>query len=623
MGICLLASVCAMGQRRFKYDVTLSALEANQDDFFVDAPAVILCRNIYFEFGKLLEIRETRKIYKIDGLEYANWELPYNEVKVISATTYNAENGTIKKTSVGDKEIIKDEVTEGKVVSKILFPKVKEGSIVELVYQIEGIGLRTLDYQSSIPIKLFKLVVRNPYAVDIILAKNGYSKVILKTDRIKDGLEYTGLNIPGTEQEVFMGSDENYRGRLYFEYMYDSKLRKFKSWDDIARSFWYDNRSFSLTGYNFSELLKDRNFFKGLVVRLKGNETNPKVIATNLYNHVRDHMEWNNYYNWITDTPKHIYKKEKGSSGEINMILLTLLREAGLEAYPMVVACKHQGIIHFLTKELFNNTIVYLKLQEGYILLDASQKLASFGELPLDLVNGPGLVIYDDRKSEMVSTQVKKTSQINTLVEATLSSDDLSISGTVKNRMSGYYAWGHRQDVEEKKDTKNPYVGPEIAEENDFLSVTNFVQKDLQNLDSPVATYYNFDYQEYLEKIDGKLYFEPLLFFGKKANPFTQEVRIYPLDLGYPTNKRLVIKFAIPSGYEVESVPQNQSIAIRDDIAALSFSILPGEKELQVFFSISINKGVIPEHYYTEMKALFAAYVELSKSKIILKKTSR
>lgn len=119
----------------------------------------------------------------------------------------------------------------------------------------------------------------------------------------------------------------------------------------------------------------------------------------------------------------------------------------------------------------------------------------------------------------MVSTQVKKTSQINTLVEATLSSDDLSISGTVKNRMSGYYAWGHRQDVEEKKDTKNPYVGPEIAEENDFLSVTNFVQKDLQNLDSPVATYYNFDYQEYLEKIDGKLYFEPLLFFGKKQIP--------------------------------------------------------------------------------------------------------
>ena len=66
--------------------------------------------------------------------------------------------------------------------------------------------------------------------------------------------------------------------------------------------------------------------------------------------------------------------------------------------------------------------------------------------------------------------------------------------------------------------------------------------------------------------------------------------------------------------------PQNQSIAIRDDIAALSFSILPGRRSFQVFQFPSIRSD--SELLYWNESA-FAAYVELSKSKIILKKTSR
>ena len=82
------------------------------------------------------------KIYKKEGLEFANQQIPYyvgsNKERVVisDAFTYNIVNGKIEKTKLKSEGEFKEEVNERWNLKKITFPSVKEGSIIEYSYKI-------------------------------------------------------------------------------------------------------------------------------------------------------------------------------------------------------------------------------------------------------------------------------------------------------------------------------------------------------------------------------------------------------------------------------------------------------------------------------------------------------
>ncbi len=58
-----------------------------------------------------------------------------------------------------------------------------------------------------------------------------------------------------------------------------------------------------------------------------------------IHNYVRKNMEWNNYGGiWALNGVKSAWKDKKGTSGEINLILVNLLKDAGLKASPLLVS---------------------------------------------------------------------------------------------------------------------------------------------------------------------------------------------------------------------------------------------------------------------------------------------
>jgi hypothetical protein len=61
-----------------------------------------------------------------------------------------------------------------------------------------------------------------------------------------------------------------------------------------------------------------------------------------------------------------------------------------------------------------------------------------------------------------------------------------------------------------------------------------------------------------------------LLYFSFKENPFKQELRQYPVDLGILQNK-LNITIEIPDGYAVETIPEGLNIV--DGIGTFKYII--------------------------------------------------
>lgn len=474
-----IAPISLFGQRNFKSNISLSQVQQTEDDLFKETSATILYRNVYLKFGEILEVREAKKIYTKDGLDYGNWEIPYEDVEIVEANTYNVDSeGNLIVTPVSKNQIFTEILEEGDISTKIAFPQVKVGSVVELIYSVKDVGVWDISYQASIPIKEFKLTLTNPYDFNITISKNGYSPVVIDSKKTYLGLEYVGKNIPALQKDPFLGSFDNYFGRLHFEILMNYRWQKITTWNDIGKYYheigWTDDDKWASPRRNFTDLLDDGKFFKTELNRIIGTETDPLEKAKKIYSFVRDNMEWDNqyYYNFGKKT-KDVYKNKKGSSGEINVILTTMLREAGLKANLMLVASKNKGFIHYLTKSKFNNVIVCLEIDNRDILLDASRKNAGFGELPLFFVNGDGLVIYNSRVSRLVNTQISQKSHSISSVDVMLDMENMILKGSVKKRLSGYYAWEKRNEAEKENNNKE--------EVKEFLSISNVLVNDLDN----------------------------------------------------------------------------------------------------------------------------------------------
>lgn len=590
--------------------VTINDLLETDDDVFKDIPAKIVFRNIYFEFGKVFEVHERVKIYNKEGLEYSNWEIPFDEIESLKATTYNLEDGKIIKTKVTSNSIYMEEVEEDYQINKITFPNVKVGSIIELSYKLSGVGLKNIYCQSSIPIKKFKLVLRNPNYVNLNVAENSSSIVQLKVEEKTKEIIYSGENIAGLKFERYLGGINNYRGRLFLEIAYAYGSNKLKRWSQVA-AFYNEGKN------GFKDLLSMRKVYKKDLKIVLGTEQDLLIRAKRVYSFVQKNIKWNNYYSRGEIKLEKVYNNKEGSVGAINLILIAMLRDAGIKAYPMLIASKSNGFIKFPTIIGFNNTIACVQILDKKYLVDASRKFANFGELPISYVNGDGLVLYGKGLFELLTTRTRAKSKTSTNINASINTEDLSLSGRVENRISGYYAWDHRLTYE--NNVEGIYQ-KELEDSFNFLEIDNLVTKDFKNIDKPITLYYDFTLGDYVEKINNQLYIEPFIIFGEKENYFKQENRIYPIDFLYPTGKNLIINFDIPKGYRVESVPKSKDIQLSDNVASLIFKSEIIDSKIKVILSLQINYSIVSAKYYQEIKNLFSEYISITKSKIVLSK---
>ncbi|MEM7086810.1 MAG: DUF3857 domain-containing protein [Bacteroidota bacterium] len=590
--------------------VSINDLMETNDETFSDAPAKIIFRNIYFEYGNILEVHERVKIYTKEGLDYSNWEIPFNEVRNLKAATYNLEDGKIVKTEIEGNSIFKEQVSEDDIVNTITFPKVKVGSIIEISYKVNGIGLKDIYCQSYLPMENFKLVLRNPNYVDLNIAENGLSPVRLEVEQTRKELVYTGKNIPSLGNENFLGGINNYRGRIFIEPARAYGADKLKKWEQVAK-YYYDGKN------GYKDALSMKNVYKKDLTVALGIEQDKLTRAKKVFSFVQKNFKWNQYYSRFSPNLEKVYRTKEGSAAAINLILVAMMREAGLNANPMLVASKRNGYIRFPTITGFNNTIACVEIHGKKYLLDATRKLANFGELPFALVNGDGLVLSENYGYELVTTRTKVKSKNMVVIEAVFNPEELEISGAVKQRISGYYAWHHREDFNNSSEDDFAEV---LQARHNFLAVSQVVAKNFDDVSKPIGLYYNMKMTDYGEQIGDKFYFEPLLYFGKEENPFKEDERVFPIDFLYPYGKNVTVHIKVPANYEITALPESKTVKLSNGLGTLIFTCQSSEGIITANLSFQMNTSVVPSEYYKEIKDLYSEYINISKSKIVITK---
>ncbi|MFK5981602.1 MAG: DUF3857 domain-containing protein [Flavobacteriaceae bacterium] len=596
--------------QNYKYgEVSISELLETEDEEFPEAPAKLLIRDIEFEYGKALYVYEKIKIYNSEGIKYSNWEINYDDIVSLKAAIYNFEDGRIVKTKVSKESIFKEKVSENYSVSKIAFPNVKPGSILEIKYKVLDIGLRYLNAQAAIPIGNLNLLIKNSYGLKLNIIENQLSDVELNRIEKSFQILFIGKNIDAVKDEVYVSNIDKYKGRIYIEPVYGRGSDGVRNWGDVSEKFnkvsWFGEES------------RPRNFYKDELEKLIGTETDQRVIAENIYYFLQDYVTWTDYYGRSCENAKRIFNDKEGSTGEINILLTSMLRKAGLNANPILISSINNGYISYPTLKGFNNTLASVEINKKIFLLDAARKNAGFGELSSYFINGIGLIVYPDDSYKLEPTIPTKMSNNIIIANFSLDIENLSISGSVKSKLDNYYAYRHRNNFE---DLEEEDVIIEIEEEIENSTVSNLKSSTLEDSKKPIIFSYDIEVEDLLEDINDKIYIAPLLFYGIEENIFSQEDRRYPIYFKHPFAKNRIINIKIPEGYKVENLPSSKSFLLQNNIGSFEFSSSVNGQTIQNSYTLRINYTIIPIEYYKGLQTMYSEFLKISKSKIVLSK---
>lgn len=657
--ICFI-SVNFFGQKRELGKVTVDELKQKNHSTDSSAVAAIMFKvgDVIFDYTQQdgffinTTIKAKIKIYKKEGYDWANFEmLLYNEasakqtLEIKSAYTYNLVGDKIEKTKLKSEGEFNEKVNKYWSKKKITMPNVKEGSIIEIEYTIKDEGTGLIDewtFQDQIPVDyseyntyIPEYYVYNPYFRGWLapkITKEDFRKTIELRNRESEGSRmYTTVNvsevsyilkktsyilesIPAIKNESFTNNIKNYISSLVLELA----MTKFPNamtqsystdWETVTKKI-YENSDFG------PELNKTGYFEKDIDVLLKG-VTSPAEKTAIVFNFVKDRMNWNEMNGYSCQNGvKSAYQDKTGNVADINLMLISMLRYAGLDANPILISTRSNGIALYPSRSAFNYVIAGIEVENQIILLDATNKYSLPGILPIRDLNWFGRVVRKNGSSAIVNlTPDKKSIDVVTLMGVI--KEDGEIEGKVRKKSFDYNAFIFRNNFNGV--SKDSYI-EKLERENNGLEILEYEVQNSLVLNEPIVENYSFKTNNSVEIIGGKMYFSPLLYFALSENPFKQENREYPVDFIFPNQDSFRVSLTIPDGYVVESLPEPKLIALPENIAKFSYEVSKTNNQVQLSYSLDLNRVVIESVYYEALKNFFKELVNKNTERIVLKR---
>jgi uncharacterized protein DUF3857 len=625
--------------------------------------ASILYRNVSSKFDYteekgfylVTQVHERIKIYNKEGFNWATKAVNLyrtgksrEELGGLKAYTYNLEGDKILKTKLEKSGMFTENVSKNLVKEKFTAPNLKPGSVIEFKYTKSSSFLFNIDrfrFQEKIPIKKVELKFIAPEYFVFKAHRRGWIFYDMKKETKSRTMRYTstssairtGTSIGNTSHEVaefkeytytinlsdvvavddeaYSGNLNNYMASVKFELertdFKNGRIKNYaRTWEEVVKTINKSN--------DFGEQLKKTKFLMDDAEYLRSMGTEKEKIVNNVFNFVKNRMSWNgNYGKYTRKGIEKAYNERAGNVSEINLLLVTLLRECGVKANPVLVSTRNHGVPVFPTLEGFNYVIACAEIGGKDIVLDATDKLNVPGVLPERVLNWHGTLVLDDGLTRNIRLFPTKASQENTVMSVNINNDG-SLDGKLRSSYTSLKALEYRTNF--KNITKDEYTEILVNTYN-LDDVQNLETTNLDDLYKPAMESFTFETGEGVDVIGNEMYISPLFFLKLESNPFKLNERNYPVDFIYPRSRKKIINIKIPESYQVTSLPKPIKVSLPDGMGSFLFNISEVAGGLNVMTVFKINSALIPAHKYSELKEFYNQRILKEAEKVVITKS--
>lgn len=517
---------------------------------------------------------------------------------MVRGFTYNEENGQIVRTKLEDSNINRSRHT--KSVDKVTFsmPNVRDGSIIEYEYSEKGaLALPKWELQYGIPSLFSEVYFENAF---LGFRSDVGGKLPIQYEALKSKrLHHWYLaNAPAFIKEPLMPSEEYFKSNVQI-WTYE------KDWNKEIKWMWdrFFNRSI------FQQL-----YLREQAKQISDSLSDPKERLRAVYEAVRSRVEWNGESDIIADDFGRVLKEKKGTSGDINMLLISTAAKCGIVVNPVLVSTRDNGPPHEDIPSIvqFDYLICQAVIGRDTIYLDATRRQLPFGYLPVNCVNIRALTAAKEGPKWVTLNSPNKV-KISTESNLALG-DNGELSGTISFIHDGYSAISARRNFLEDKDQyyKTMVKSSWLVESKKY--------ENAENLNVPFQERYEVTISDHASVAGDLIYLNPYIYALDVKNPFTSDTRNYPVEFELPFEETLLCNIVLPTGYSVEELPESKVMSIPGNGARAIFNISATATQVQVMARVQINRTFFSADEYSVLKEFYARIFAKRGEQIVLKK---
>lgn len=566
--------IARLGQRLLLEDLPYEIQEAvNTDwdeDAFADAGALILIaaeevkltldKKAVFSGQLLIKILNERGKRRFSEIEIT-YDSTYEKVELKYARIIRPDGVVIP---VGERHI--RDVSKylnfplySNVRARIIsFPEISIGSVIEYKYELQRSQLiNEDDFFISYRLQESEPVIRARFELAIPEEKQLNYKIL-----------NSQYNVFQAELEPLVSQDQGYRRYLWqFQQIpaiipeadMPSRARinpiillsTFESWQAVYDWWWKLSRD---------KMQADEEIKKKVAQLIRGKTT---VLdkARAIYNFCAEGIRYVAIAYGSAGYEPHaaadIFFNKYGDCKDQTILLVTMLKEAGLEAYPVLIGTdEHIDLQEDFPTLNFNHCIAALKLGEELIFLDPTCSACSFETLAFSNQQR-GVLIFtaDGYKIEKTPIFASGKNRYESFLELEINPDE-TVNARRSIRTFGLF------DISQRLFFR--YSSQEAVSEHikrliqRIVPVSRLIDYEIQNadnLDKDVVLNYSFWGQQFVTRA-GNLRILPQLAFLDTSS-VARKARRYPLDLGPLHTSKSEVKLILPAGFKIKYLPES------------------------------------------------------------------
>ena len=624
--------------------VTIDELQMNECPFEKAAGAVNLVKTakISFEIGFLAipklstEYRVRIKIFDEREFKAANIRIPYvsksrsSKITDIEAYIFYLDSaGKIVKEKLDKKDVFNENTKAKKAVNYVAFtfPNVKKGCIIEYRYtRIDKNSLRVEPwlFQDLLPTAFSRveavipayLKMKYHVLVSDPIERDSSEKKYYKSIYNEEMRGFTMRNIRSFRIEPMMSALKNNLQRIEFMLL--------PAFSAVSLFGGNDNLNFynglllhaRYFGHQIDKHIFETDAFIDSVKTLSGNEAK----ISSVYNYVRKNIEWNNEFSFFCDSLEECLKNRSGNSADMNLLLINLLRRAGVRCYPLLISTRENGNPDpsFGSLSQFNGVDVYIFADSpAYYIVDCTQKNLSYKIPPFNILNSNTFLVDQKLSGWVYVTDPRILMESNSIVEAGLNEDGM-VRGNMNIALAGFAKTQALTEIKNKKNKNDEEK--DIGNSTINMVVDSAVMKHEKEDNDTLEQHIAFHFTP--ASTDSLYFLNPFVFSAFKKNPFKDSIRYTDIDFGSNQAYYEKIHIQIPDYFSIESLPQNMVIRLKDSSIFFKREFFSNESNILIRNSFIIKQAYFDKEDYTSVKTFFDKFYAVLNEEILLKKKS-
>jgi len=585
------------------------------------------------------------KILKRSGFDKGDITIPfYKQGERITQLQVQVFTPDGQKYSLKNADIFEEAVTENWSRMRFSAPNLTVGAVLEYRYNLESqytrqlqewyfqedIPTRWSEYRLAIPDVLRYVVISQSIDPNALVLTQGRQRMLV-TGNWNAGFDHIDVDmkfyrylvkdVPALRPESFITTMDDYFSRVRFELSalaYPGRAIEpvMGSWGKVSKELFESERF----GQQFLKSKHFKNALEVLKAPLAAAANNDEKV-TIIYNFLNNTMQWNERNGYMASSDlEDCFEQKKGSSADLNLLFIALLKANGIRCYPLLLSTRGHGrtIDVYPIMDQFNYVSVLVEHGGQLVLADIGSPYRALGFPRMEALNGRAWLV-DEVSPEWIDLPVLSGSSVKL---ATMKLDENGqATGTMQYRLSGYDAFPWREKIATKKD-QTALMKESLNQQYPDISLEEVKMEAPEDLTKPVNISFKCTLPDMASGNGDLLYLTPVLDPIFRENPLKLEDRKFPVDIPYVFSDKFVLQLELPEGYALEEGPAPIRASLPNNGGSFQYSMSQVGNKLNLVTEIKITQLRYEPEEYAGLRHFFNLLLEKQLNSVVLKRKS-